>query len=287
MKKNTIFCFFGLSKVFNLKLLKKYLVFIVEKNFVAFSKAPGFKKADYKTIQTFVSSSTIHVSSETEVFEAIVRWIKHDENYRKYFMCDLLQSVRLPLLSCEIIEHIITNNKFCKSCQKCCDYIENIIAVKKNQHASFFDNLQNRCCIDSLTHFKFSSHVASIGSSYGFANLDQKQDSLNIEEYKFCYLKDRPSVDLYSCETGSFKLCNSGIEPQKSPFKVCNFAVCMFMNKLYMLGGRSLFNLSDCTMYDPETKQLTRMESMQNERNRHSCVVFAGKIVVTHVLRWF
>ena len=113
IKKDTIFCFLGLSKVFNLKLLEKYLVFIVENNFVAFSKTLGFRKADYKTLQTFVSSQTIHVDSEIEVFEAIVRWIEHDENSRKNLMCDLLQSVRLPLLSCEIIEHIITNNKFC------------------------------------------------------------------------------------------------------------------------------------------------------------------------------
>ena len=113
IKKDTIFCFIGLSNVFNLKWLKKYVMFFVENNFFAFSKTLGFKKADYKTLKTFVLSSTIHVSSEIEVFEAIVRWIEHDENSRKNLMCDLLQSVRLPLLSCEIIEHIITNNKFC------------------------------------------------------------------------------------------------------------------------------------------------------------------------------
>ena len=91
MKKDTFFCFLGLSKIFNLKLLKKCLVCVVENNFVAFSKTFGFKKADLKTIQTFVSSQTIHVSSEIEVFEAIVRWIEHDEKTRKNFMYDLLQ----------------------------------------------------------------------------------------------------------------------------------------------------------------------------------------------------
>ena len=138
-----------------------------------------------------------------------------------------------------------------------------------------------------MTHFKFSSHVASISSAYEFANIDEKQESLNIEEYKFCHLKNRLDVDLYSCETGSFKLCDSRIEPQDNDFQFRNFAVCMFMNKLYMLGGRSVFNSSECTMYDPETKQLTRMERMQRTRTHHSCVVFAGKIVVTGGLRWF
>ena len=103
INKRNIFCFFTLSKLFSLKLLKKYLVSVVDNNFVGFSKTFGFKNIDYKTLKFFVSRSTIHVSSEIEVFQAIVNWIEHDEKIRKVFMCDLLQMVRLPLLSCEVI----------------------------------------------------------------------------------------------------------------------------------------------------------------------------------------
>ena len=43
--------FLGLSKVFNINMLNKYLVCVVENDFVAFSKTLGFKKADHKTLK--------------------------------------------------------------------------------------------------------------------------------------------------------------------------------------------------------------------------------------------
>ena len=36
-----------------------------------------------------------------------------------------------------------------------------------------------------------------------------------------------------------------------------------------------------CSMYDPETEQVTKIVEMETARSHHSCVVFAGKIVVT------
>ena len=64
MNKDNVFCFFALSEVFTLKLLKIYLVFVIENNFVCFSKTLGFKNVDYKTLKAFVSRSTITVHSE-------------------------------------------------------------------------------------------------------------------------------------------------------------------------------------------------------------------------------
>ena len=132
MNKDNVFCFFALSEVFTLKLLKIYLVFVIENNFVCFSKTLGFKNVDYKTLKAFVSRSTITVHSEVEVFEAIVKWIEHNKNSRKHLMFDLLKMVRLPLLTSQIIQKFIRSNKFCQSCQKCCVYIDSVLADKRN-----------------------------------------------------------------------------------------------------------------------------------------------------------
>ena len=98
INKRNIFCFFTLSKLFSLKLLKKYLVSVVDNNFVGFSKALGFQNIDFKTLKFFVSRSTLHVSSEIEVFQAIINWIEHNEKIRKVYMCDLLKIVRFSCL---------------------------------------------------------------------------------------------------------------------------------------------------------------------------------------------
>ena len=165
--KENIFSFLDFCKLFNLKLFKKYLVSAFENNFVGFSKSLGFQNIDYKTLKFFVSRSTIHVSSEIEVFEAIVNWVEHDKNARIKYMCNLLKMVRLPLLSSYVIRKLIRSNKFCQSCPQCCDHINEVLSVKENPNKSSTIDLQHRCCIDKFTHFEFPSHFASLNSENG------------------------------------------------------------------------------------------------------------------------
>ena len=63
-----------------------------------------------------------------------------------------------------------------------------------------------------------------------------------------------------------------------------DFVSCMFMEKLYLTGGwyeRADYEIRICHMYDPETNEWSKLQDMQRGRKWHSCVVFAGKIVVT------
>ena len=72
MNKYNIFCFLALSETFTLKLLYKHVVSVIKNNFVVFSRTVGLRNIDYKTLKFFVSSSTLHISSEIEVFQTIV-----------------------------------------------------------------------------------------------------------------------------------------------------------------------------------------------------------------------
>ena len=47
------------------------------------------------------------VVSEEPVFEAVVGWVKHDETNREEYMSQLLEHVRLPLLSAKYITDVI------------------------------------------------------------------------------------------------------------------------------------------------------------------------------------
>ena len=283
INKENCFCFFNLTKLFSLQKLKIYLVSVVENNFVGFSKAFGFENIDYRTLKLFVSRSTIHVSSEIEVFEAIVNWIKYDEKIRKVFMCDLLKMVRLPMLSCEAIQKNVISNKLCQSCQKCCNHIKNVIALKENPNQSFFDSLENRCCINNFTHFNFSSHMASVRPDNGLKCLEQKLCRLETKSFEFTYSNGYEiflhSIDSRGCETIKLNVCGQPDNCEETD----NFAACMFMDKLYVTGGldENGYETRNCASYDPKTAEWTILEEMQMARSHHSCVVFAGKIVVT------
>ena len=206
------------------------MVSVVENNFVGFSYTLGFKKITHKTLKTFISRSTIRVSSEIEVFDAIVNWIKYDKQYRKTFMCELLKTVRLPMLSSKIIRKLIKGNKLCQSCRKCCNHIENMIAIKQSLNKLFTKSLQHRCCINNFTHFKFPSHVASLSSNKGFKNLDEKFHNLKLKSFEFYRTKkiEEYHVMLYSSQT-----CTEITLDVLFVF----FAACMFMNKFYVTGG--------------------------------------------------
>ena len=61
------------------------------------------------------------------------------------------------------------------------------------------------------------------------------------------------------------------------------------MDNLYVTGGADENDNDDThyfVTYDPKTAHLTRLKDMLLARSHHSCVVFAGKIVVTGGLPW-
>ena len=283
INKRNIFCFFTLSKLFSLKLLKKYLVSVVDNNFVGFSKALGFQNIDFKTLKFFVSRSTLHVSSEIEVFQAIINWIEHNEKIRKVYIYDLLKLVRLQLLSCEVLEQYVKSNEFCQSCKKCCDHIEKIIALKENPNPSISNSFENRCCIDNFFHFNFSSHMASIRLDSGLKSSEKRVCMLEMKIFEFCYYNGH-EISLYSSNTRDFKTIKPNVYDQLDTYKrYYIFSACIFMDMLFVTGG---FDEKDnetrnCTAYDLRKAEWTFLEEMQRARCYHSCVVFAGKIVVT------
>ena len=74
------------------------------------------------------------------------------------------------------------------------------------------------------------------------------------------------------------------IFPQVDRDFVFDFASCLFMEKMYVTGGwyyRRDCESAVCNVYDPKTDLWGRLQNMLVGRNNHSCVAFAGKIVVT------
>ena len=61
------------------------------------------------------------------------------------------------------------------------------------------------------------------------------------------------------------------------------------MDKLYVTGGLDKFadDTRHCVSFDLKTTERTILKEMETARSYHSCVVFAGKIVVTGGLGWF
>ena len=273
---NNILCLFNFC---GNSPLKRYLFSVIKQNFVGFSKTSQFINTNFTDIERFVSSSSISVSSEVEVFKVIEQWIRHDENSRKHLMCDLLRKVRLPLLTFEIIESI-KNNKFCKSCKTCIEYIEKALALKRSPNKTYLKSFQNRFFVNYYTFYQFEHNLIRLKSDDLVLYLDYKFHPVEMKTLEFFVDKFFYKIHLKNSKTLKYE----EIYPRVAHDKLENFACCLFMEKLYLTGGFyvNMFDDADiCHSYDPETMEWEKLKSLQIRRSYHSCVVFGGKIVAS------
>ncbi|ESO99289.1 hypothetical protein LOTGIDRAFT_113379 [Lottia gigantea] len=83
-----------------------------------------FKSLSIDELERLISSDELQVNSEEPVFEAVITWVKFNEVERVPYLSNLLQFVRLPLLSARYITDYIDNEALVKSCHKCRDLVD-------------------------------------------------------------------------------------------------------------------------------------------------------------------
>lgn len=66
-----------------------------------------------------VSQDELHVTSEEVVFEAVVRWVKHEREAREIEMPRLLTCVRLPLVTPQFLSDKVATEELVRSSHKC------------------------------------------------------------------------------------------------------------------------------------------------------------------------
>ena len=208
INKKNIFAFLRLSTVSSQRNLRKYLLSLIKHSFVSLSKTIEFNAIDYTFLTFIIQSSDLNVSSEIEVFEAVVSWIQYDEKSRKKFMCDLLKVVRLPLLSPEVLEHVIKKNPFCYNCPKCCEHIDFIQNDKRNKSSLKSVQSQNRCCGNEYVSFMFINGFTreeylctKLKDDFKFKKLCEAQRAQNFYKTVYCLDHYRDKYKYFSYAT--------------------------------------------------------------------------------------
>ena len=70
-----------------------------EENFPEVVKGDEFLNLTREEVCYLISSDQLSVGSEERVFESVINWVRHDVQSRKKCLPDLLEHVRMPLLS--------------------------------------------------------------------------------------------------------------------------------------------------------------------------------------------
>lgn len=79
-----------------------------------------FLTLTHEQVANLIQSDRLSVTSEEKVYECVIAWIQFDANVRQVYLAELLQHVRLPLLSQEYLvtrvekEPLLKEDLLCK-----------------------------------------------------------------------------------------------------------------------------------------------------------------------------
>ncbi|CAH1730994.1 unnamed protein product [Aphis gossypii] len=102
------------------ELLSKCEAFI-KKHFLEMVKYDEFLYLSSEEVIKLISCNDIAVPFEEKVYECVLKWVKHKLNERKHLLPNLMEHVRLPLISKEyLLENVVD---LLKNDPKCKDYV--------------------------------------------------------------------------------------------------------------------------------------------------------------------
>ena len=95
----------------------------VIQNFVNVAQTEEFVSLSYDRIKFFLESDELVVNEESVVYNALVNWVKHDQETRKEYIAQLLSYVRMPLLPREFLMLTVESEDLIKSNSQCKDLL--------------------------------------------------------------------------------------------------------------------------------------------------------------------
>lgn len=93
-------------------------------NFSTVSLNEEFLAMPYPILYKLISSGDLNVDSEEQVYEAVMRWIRKDQEIRKAHLPALLEEVKLPLLQPYFLMKHVEREELIRSDLVCRDFVD-------------------------------------------------------------------------------------------------------------------------------------------------------------------
>ncbi|XP_068748404.1 kelch-like protein 12 isoform X2 [Montipora capricornis] len=226
---------------------EKYIL----KHFVDLVQSEEFLQLSDDDVESLIKCDNLTVPSEEAVFEAVISWIKQDENKRTNCLPKMLQYVRLPLLTPRYLTDTVDTEELIKQSLDCRDLVDEA----KKYHL-------RPDCRSSMQNSRTKSRIGQSEVMYvlgGFGNLQSPVDV----------------VEKYDPLTGQW----CAVQPMKRKRRYVSAVT--LNNRLYAIGGydsSSRLNTVEC--FDHSSSQWTVMTPMLQRRGLAGATTLAGKIYV-------
>ncbi|XP_064610470.1 LOW QUALITY PROTEIN: kelch-like protein 18 [Liolophura sinensis] len=226
----------------------------IQKHFQAVSKGDEFLSLSKAEVLDIISRDELHVTSEEQVFEAILAWVKRNQDQEKDSFPELMVKVRLPLLTPQYLSDRVATEELVKSSLKCRDLLDeakdyHLMPERRPLLQTF--KARPRCCTDVPGFIYAIGGLTSSG-----------RDSLSTVEYY------DPIVGRWSVAEAMTTL--------RSRVGATVLAGC-----LYAIGGYDgQERLSTVEVFEPDLKKWKKVSPMNCKRSALGVAILDGKIYV-------
>ncbi|XP_068150362.1 actin-binding protein IPP [Drosophila tropicalis] len=98
------------AEAHNCESLAKSAINFVHANFPAITLEDEFLETPQSLLSQLLNSEMLRVDSESQVFQAALRWIKHDVTQRRCYVFDILSHVRMALVPVKVIDKALKDD---------------------------------------------------------------------------------------------------------------------------------------------------------------------------------
>ena len=250
----------------------------------------------FKAFIKICESSELNITSEMELVHAIESWIKYDEIRRSRLAINLLETVRLPLLSDAAKNTLLLRKSVFSESYRCKNHIQSSLSFKTQLYVDATSvNLQHRYCsqenfnvvLSDGRHYecgKFTNVLYLLESDkFSKATTLTTSDKvkhghgivfLNGSLYSVYKVNRAVSIASYSISENKWNA------PIRCPGIENNHNVCVFMGKVYILGSSDEADKSNFIRFDPAEGFKVRAK-LKEQRSGAACSTFAGKIFIS------
>lgn len=277
---------------FSCESLKEAAVAYTRENFVLVVKSDDFKALEFKKLKELISDDYITVSSEEQVFEAIVSWVKHDMTLRECLFPDLLKCLRLFSMSKFSLQQILKEELVVKS-GACTTVLLERVNFFLFPDAYLGKSLKPRACLQN------NESVVLLTGGHNGEDLAQQTSTSNaycflLSENRWLLLPQMPRPRTRHgaavCGGQLYVVGGNSSDPMfsfnpKQNKWICgeeelsvrlHCSVTTVNEELYVMGGEDQWHRVD--KYDPTLDEWKVIASMQIGRAAH-CVVPIGNLI--------
>ncbi|XP_014396008.1 PREDICTED: kelch-like protein 18 isoform X1 [Myotis brandtii] len=230
----------------------------VHQHFVEVSVSEEFLGLPLDDVLELVSRDELNVTSEEQVFEAALAWVRYDREQRGPCLPELLSNIRLPLCRPQFLSDRVQQEDLVRCCHKCRDLVDEAkdyhLMPERRPHLPAF-RTRPRCCTS------IAGLIYAVGGLNSAANF-YAGDSLNV-------------VEVFDPLANRWEKCHPMTTARS------RVGVAVVNGLLYAIGGYDgQLRLSTVEVYNPETDTWARAGSMNSKRSAMGTVVLDGQIYV-------